>query len=217
MTPARGGTDEGMTLVELLVYIVLLGMILVVVSGFLVTSLRSQSVTINDNAVSNTTNVITRSMEAGIANASGISVESPTSWGQMVRVRTAIVTSSTVTWKCEAWYYSFTTGGFYQKTSSTMINDFTARPTFTGWTLVASGSGKSAGTVGLTRQTTIPTPGTTSVVNVFTPTGRGGKTVTVTANVGGGTQTPTTFTTTFGSQASPSPNPLATEAPTSCF
>jgi type II secretory pathway pseudopilin PulG len=209
--PARH--DDGFTLPELLVYVFILGVIVVVVGSVIANSTRAQNITLDNSAISNTTRTLVRSMENGIGNAASISVSSPTAYGQMVRVRTAVATSSTVVWRCQAWFYSVQNGGVYTKTASTLIPDFGSAPVLNGWTLLVGGGGQATAA----RQTSTPIPpATPTVSSVFSLTGT--TTVNVRLLVRTRAAAPLTFTTTFGSQAPASgPQPTPTEAPTSCF
>ena len=206
--------DSGLTLIELLVYVVVSSIVLLVVSTIIISAVSGQSVVVANSSTSGNSRAIARSMEVGVGNASDISIEAASAYGQMVRVRTAVVTSSSTTWRCQAWFYSSTMNAFYVKSSTSTISNFTATPNLTTWTLVAGGTGDNK----VVQQTSTPTPaGSPTILPVFSPVGRGGQTVSVDLSLTSGADAKLSFSTGFGSQALPSPHPVPTEVPSTCF
>ena len=114
-------TDErGLTLIELLVYILLLVLVLMVAGGFLGNTLiQSKTVrAVNNN--STVAQLAADSIESGIRNSSDYSLTSPVGTDQMIVARVASK-GTTLTWSCAAWYYSATEGSLRMARSSTQI------------------------------------------------------------------------------------------------
>jgi hypothetical protein len=112
--------DAGYTLVELLIYCLFSVVILAVVGGMLISSLTVQHQVRGLTETSSLGQLISRSVEEGARNASDIRAEPSVAAGQLLRARVASGTSAgSVTWQCQAWYYSSSTKGFYWATSAT--------------------------------------------------------------------------------------------------
>src|SRR5438309_1578089 len=98
-------TEEGFTMIELIIAMMLLVLVLAIV-GAMIFSLSSTSKTVQSlTATSSSSQVAAESIERGIRNSSDFLLTSPTGTDQMLVARTARGTT-TLTWVCAAWYYS---------------------------------------------------------------------------------------------------------------
>lgn len=140
--------DEGMGLVELLIYSSLLVVIFTVAGGILISSIQAETQVRGLTETSNTGQLISRSVEEGVRNASGplgeldpvqakgILAEVMTTEGQLMRARVAVgAADGNITWECQAWFYSTTTTGFY-----TARNSSAAVADPTGFDVAANGA-----------------------------------------------------------------------------
>ncbi|KQV07150.1 hypothetical protein ASC63_07480 [Leifsonia sp. Root112D2] len=129
-----------MSLIELMVYMGLAVIVLGVVGGFLVNSLRTGNDVRTTTAATTAAQLISSSIQTGVRNASGIhEVDEGADGSQLVVVRTATKTS-TAGWRCQAWYYSAADQAVY-----TTITGATAPITVPSggpkgaWTLLSDG------------------------------------------------------------------------------
>ena len=135
-----------MTLVELLVYSLLLVVVLTVAGGIIINALTSQQTVSAVTSAASAGQLVSASVEQGIRNASAFKVETPTAFGQLLRSRTVRVTDAGVsTWQCTAWFRK-ANGDFYAKTSSSIIAVPAVAADLATWTLVATGVGLPSGT-----------------------------------------------------------------------
>lgn len=113
-------TDSGMSLIELLIYVSLSIVVLTLAGGFLINSLQAEGQTRGLAEASSLGQLVSRSVEEGVRNASVVQAEVQTTEGQLLRARVAVGTEAgNVKWECHAWYYSLETTGFYWATSET--------------------------------------------------------------------------------------------------
>ena len=106
--------DSGYTLVELLIYCLFSVVILAVVGGMLISSLKVEHEVRGLTETSSLGQLISHSVEEGARNASGIRAEPSVAAGQLLRARVAVGTSAgSVTWQCQAWYYDRATSSFF--------------------------------------------------------------------------------------------------------
>jgi hypothetical protein len=141
----RFRTDErGLTLIELLVYMVLLVLVLIVAGGFLGSTLiQSKTVrAVDDNSTA--AQLVADSIESGIRNSSDYSLTSPVGTDQMLVARVASK-GATLSWSCAAWYYSAAEGSIRMTRSSTQIVAPTTAQ-FATWTLLHAGVHPISGT-----------------------------------------------------------------------
>lgn len=98
-------TDRGITLVELLVYMLLAVVVLVLVGSFLINSLRVDSqVRAGAEAASNAQTAVA-SLGRGVRNASALEVTNPAPDTTLVRTR-SIDSGPDGEWFCNAWHLS---------------------------------------------------------------------------------------------------------------
>lgn len=136
----RATADAGMSLVELLIYSLLLVTVLAVAGGIIMNSLSTQQTVTTVTSATSAGQLVSASVEQGIRNASAFQVATPTAFGQLLRSRTVRVTPAGVsTWQCQAWFRT-ATGDFYARVSpSSAIPAPTTAADLTTWTLVSKG------------------------------------------------------------------------------
>jgi len=125
MTPAS--EDEGVTLVELIIYLAVGALILALMAGLLINGLKSQAQTTDRDTATARSTIVTNSLQTSIRNATAFKVETN---GLTVR---AVVVTGAATWQCRAW--SVSGGNLMYKTSSTVIPVTSTA----GWTTLAPG------------------------------------------------------------------------------
>lgn len=126
----RPSSNTGFTLVELLVYSVLMIVVLLIVGGFLISSLRAQNTVGNATQASNTGQLVSRSVGHGVRNAISLS-HSPGGSG-VPEVLLARTMRSDGTLICQAWSFD---GDEVRTTSSTGP----ISTAVTSWTLLGDG------------------------------------------------------------------------------
>lgn len=141
--------NRGFTLVELLVYVALLTMVLLVLGGMLISGLTTERTVTRAGDETRLGQLISRSIEKGIRNATAFKTESIGS-DQILRARSADVSVSgsttTVSWRCMAWYYRASDGAFFATTRTAGAVPYPATATpLSGWTYYGSGVKPTAG------------------------------------------------------------------------
>ena len=117
--PERGD-QRGFTLVELLMYISLSIIVALITGGLLITGLRTQEATGSVTDAANTAQQIVRSVQAGVRNASAITVSSDATAGtQLLLARTVGNDPLSTIASCQAWYYTPLNGGAVYTTRTT--------------------------------------------------------------------------------------------------
>lgn len=136
-------TDQrGFTLVELMISTGLTLIVLVIAGGVLISGLRTQEIARSVTDAANTAQLIVHSVQAGVKNASAITVTSNTITGtQLLLVRTVSSDPASTAASCQAWYYTPANGGAVY---TTKITPATAITLPTGgpqgvWTILGSG------------------------------------------------------------------------------
>jgi type II secretory pathway pseudopilin PulG len=138
-------SDRGITLVELLVYSMLLILVLSVAGG-LISGTTSTSKTVGSITQATTAGQLAaNSVQKGIRNSSDFQLTTPAGSDQLLIARTA-KGEATLTWMCAAWYYSAAgTGSIYYTTSLAAIPVPTSTD-LTHWTLLDRGVRPVTGT-----------------------------------------------------------------------
>jgi type II secretory pathway pseudopilin PulG len=134
-------SDEGFTLIELLVYMSLLTMVLVIVGAFMIDSLKVERDVSSAADATSTAQLVSTSVQAAVRNGSGVKVLSAGSDGSQMLVARTTTRGETVSWVCQAWYFSASDKAVYTKTSQTPAVAITL-PTSSplgSWTLLGSG------------------------------------------------------------------------------
>ncbi len=101
------GHDRGFTLIELLVASTLSIIVLAIAGGILISGLRTQETARTVTDAATTAQQIVRSIQAGVRNASAITVISdPVAGTQLLLARTIGSDPNSTAPSCQAWYYS---------------------------------------------------------------------------------------------------------------
>ena len=112
--------DDGFTLLELLISTGLAIIILGIAGGVLIGGLRAQESTGTVTDAANTAQQIVRSVQAGVRNASAITVTSNAVTGtQLLLARTVGSDPTSTAPSCQAWYYTPANGGSVYTTRTT--------------------------------------------------------------------------------------------------
>ncbi len=124
----RASDESGFSLVELLVYTLFIGVIFALAGGMLISALSAQGQVTGYTQAADAGQLIARSVEEGVRNASGAAGEEDAeridgiraepmladNAGQLLRARVAIgANDGTVQWECQAWFYSAPTESVY--------------------------------------------------------------------------------------------------------
>lgn len=144
--PTGHDSERGFTLVELLIYGMLLIIVLAIV-GSMLASETTTSKTVNAVTTASTAaQLAANSVGKGIRNSSDFNLTTPTGTDQLLVARTA-QGGATISWVCAAWYYSAAGGGTIRyTTSTTAIPAVPTAAALAGWTLLDSGVAPASGT-----------------------------------------------------------------------
>lgn len=142
---AEGTSENGFTLIELIVYSALLILVLSVVGGLFISGLNTATtVRIMTNA-STAGQIVADSVETNIRNASDFQLTVPSGTDQFLVARTA-QRGTTLAWSCVGWYYSASGNGSIRfKQSDVAILAPTASELST-WILLDEGISPTSGT-----------------------------------------------------------------------
>ncbi len=133
--PTQARDDEGITLVELLIYIFLAVIVLTIVGSILINSFRAESQVRDAAESADSAQLIAESLGRGIRNASAIDISAPATDSLLVRTR-SIDASAGGAWYCHAWIWS---GDELRTTrSASAISSAPDSATVAGWTLLAT-------------------------------------------------------------------------------
>jgi type II secretory pathway pseudopilin PulG len=147
ITRRRDEGSDGFTLVELIIYCMLLGLVLTIVFGLFNSTLRTERTVRTVGNASNAAQLGVRSIEAGVRNSTAHALPTQTGNNQLLLARTA-GEGTTITWNCTAWYFSYSASGkgsIRYRESPTAIATPTAAQLAT-WTLLLENVSPSAGT-----------------------------------------------------------------------
>ncbi len=133
--------DAGFSLIELIVALGISVMILVVVGGLMTNGLRVQNAVRDATSATNLGQLIARSVEAGVRNASAVTVVPGPDAGTQILLARTVSGGSTPIWSCQAWYYTPASGGAIYTTSTTPAAAITVPSGGPAgvWTLLGSG------------------------------------------------------------------------------
>ena len=116
-TSASRPLDSGYTLIELLVYMSFTVVVLTIIGGMLISSVGTGRDVRSTTEATNLGQLISRSVQSGVRNASQVSLQSIDDT-QFLVARTADGAASVV-WSCQAWFYTPADGGsLYTKRTS---------------------------------------------------------------------------------------------------
>lgn len=145
-SPAEQNSEQGFTLVELLISSMLLVIVLTIVGAIMASTTSTSKIVNSVTSASTAGQLAAESVERGIRNSSDFHLTTPTGTDQLLVARTA-QGGATINWICMAWYYSAAGGGTIRYTSSPTA--IPATPTATdlaGWTLLDTGVSPASGT-----------------------------------------------------------------------
>lgn len=112
--------ERGFTLIELMISTGLTVIVLAITGGILISGLRTQEIARTVTEAANTAQQIVHSVQAGVKNASAITVSSNSTTGtQLLLVRTVSSDPNSTAPSCQAWYYTPTNGGAVYTTKTT--------------------------------------------------------------------------------------------------
>jgi type II secretory pathway pseudopilin PulG len=135
-------SQAGFTMVELLMYTALSIVVVTVAGGILISGLRTQGTAGSVTAAANTAQQIVRSVQAGVRNASAITVTSNATTGtQLLLARTLGTDPNSTVASCQAWYYTPANGGAiytWKTTPASVISLPTGGPQGI-WTILGAG------------------------------------------------------------------------------
>lgn len=130
--------DDGLTLVELLVYSILLAMVLLIVGSIMISTLGIERIVRESTTTTSDAQLAATAIEAGVRNSTAVQL---TDIGddQLLVARTAGTDPATLSWRCEAWYFS-KSAGTIRTTATTSDSAPITVPASepTSWTLLAS-------------------------------------------------------------------------------
>lgn len=124
---AAAADQDGVTLVELIVYIVVASLLLALMAGVFAAGLGAEAATRDRDTATGRAQVVSQTLQTGIRGATDVRVEAD---GMTLRARVATGTSSA---ECRAW--TLAGGVLYYETSGSAI----AAGSTAGWTALASG------------------------------------------------------------------------------
>lgn len=137
-----GNEEDGFTLIEMMVASSLAVIILVIAGGMLIAGLRTQETALRVTEAANTAQQIVHSVQAGIKNASAITVTSNAVTGtQLLLVRTVSLDPNSTAPSCQAWYYTPANGGavYTKKTTPPIPITVPAGGPQGTWTVLGTG------------------------------------------------------------------------------
>lgn len=150
-------SEDGFTLIELMVTVLLLTLVLGVVAGIMISTMNTEKSVRSVTSATNSGQLVVRTVEQGVRNSQTMipagasapvpfSLTTPTASDQLLIVRT-VGSAATISTTCSAWYYQASSKTLRYKTSSSAI-PAPAASVLASWTLLADGiSPISAGTV----------------------------------------------------------------------
>jgi type II secretory pathway pseudopilin PulG len=144
--PTGHDSEQGFTLVELLIYSLLLIIILGIVGAMLASTVSTSKTVDSVTSASTAAQLASESVVRGIRNASDFSLTTPTGTDQLLVARTALG-GATISWVCVAWYYSAAGGGTIRYTTSpTTIPSTPTAAQLASWQLLDTGVAPASGT-----------------------------------------------------------------------
>jgi prepilin-type N-terminal cleavage/methylation domain-containing protein len=132
--------DKGFTLIELLIYMSLATIILVIVGGFMIDSLKVERDVTQAAEATTTAQLVSTSVQAAVRNGSGVSVLNAGADGSQMLVARTTTRNSAVSWICQAWYYSASNKAIYTTSTSPAVTIALPSAAPVGiWTLLGAG------------------------------------------------------------------------------
>ncbi|HCG00691.1 MAG TPA: hypothetical protein DEV93_09125 [Chloroflexi bacterium] len=137
--------EQGFTMIELLVYSLLLVLVIGIAGGMLISVMVNSK---SADAVSKDTSaaqLTVDSIDSSIRNSSDFQLTVPSGTDQLLIARTAS-TSGSLTWNCVGWYYSASGTGSIRSWRSSMAIVAPTSTQLASWTLLAKGITPLTGT-----------------------------------------------------------------------
>jgi len=134
--------DRGFTLVEMLLASMISIIVLAIAGGTLISGLKTQANAGTVTDAANTAQQIVRSVQAGVRNASAITVTSnPTTGTQLLLARTVGSDPNSTVASCQAWFYTPASGGavYTKKTTPAALISLPIGSPQGLWTILGSG------------------------------------------------------------------------------
>lgn len=141
---AHATDDAGITLIELMIYMVLSVVVLLLVGNVMIQSFRVQNSVSTSNGATGSGQLVINSLEDGIRNSTTLTQTSNAS-GDLLVARTNNK-AGTVSCGYQAWYFSSTAKGIYTKSSTTAITAPTTTAQLDAWVRIAGNITKSGAT-----------------------------------------------------------------------
>lgn len=138
--------DAGLTLIELLVTVLLLGLVVSAVAGVMISMFSAQRTVASVTQKTTAAQAAASGIADGVRNASDLALTAPSGSNQLLVVRTAN-SDATLTWSCRAWYFDAAAGALRATTTAdgTKITAPSATQ-LSKWTLVAGDLAPRTGT-----------------------------------------------------------------------
>ncbi|MDJ0334128.1 hypothetical protein QMG83_02705 [Salinibacterium sp. G-O1] len=102
-------SEQGLTLVEVMIYAILLSVVVAIAGGMISSAVNVSKTVVSMTGNSTAGQLVAKSVVTGIRNSSDFKLSSPTGNDQFLVARRAS-SGATLTWSCNAWYYSATDG-----------------------------------------------------------------------------------------------------------
>ena len=109
--------ERGLTLVELLVYMVLISLVLIMVGNLMIQSLRVQHSTVSTNTTSNEAQAVLTSVELAVRNSTRIDVRY-SGGNELLVVTRRSTTADANAGVCQAWFYDAGTSTLHAVTDA---------------------------------------------------------------------------------------------------
>ena len=97
-------SDEGFTLIELMVYIALSVVVLLIVGGIFINSVNAERTVRGVNSAANDGQLVAESVTNGVRNSSNINLTAPSPGSQLMMTR-SVGSAATAVWACNALYF----------------------------------------------------------------------------------------------------------------
>lgn len=136
MRPDGNRSDDGVSLVELLIYMLLAVTVLTIIAAILINSLRAENAVRASASATDSAQLAAQSLNRGIHNASAIEVSTPASGVTVVRTR-SLDASADGLWQCQAW--AVVDGQLRTTSSAAAIAVPTTAAEVGSWLLVTEG------------------------------------------------------------------------------
>lgn len=133
----RHEDESGLSLPELMIYVLLLAIVMVIIGSMLISSLRTERTVDRVVSASTEAQVAIKSIQYGVRNASAHTLPVLTNGNQLLLARVAKPDLLDLEWSCRAWYYNKNTDEIrYRESDSAITEPSTAQ--LADWTVLAT-------------------------------------------------------------------------------